>query len=149
MRGWPNPTLDWTELGPKEVVFSFDDENPNRTYHFAVERLEKYLVEIDHPIRAIAVDPEWAKTLPVVRGLEPHRLVRLLEAPEKWTPVIFCEMPDKSGLLVDGNHRYYITWQAGGTSVPAYFVPMKIWNQYLVKFPFKLEASTIGWSGIP
>jgi hypothetical protein len=123
MMDMPEATLVWNELDPGEVIFSWDEPETGRHYHWAIEKLESYLKSSDLETIRINVDEDFAQAMPVLRGLELHRLERIPNDPALWSPLIFCKMPDNTGLLVDGNHRYFKAWALGFRSVVSWYVP--------------------------
>jgi len=150
MKGVPEATIPWTEC-LTDIIFSWDDPDDESHVHFNITRLEQWLERNPHEIVRIPVDKEFAKVLPEMRGLEQHRLKRLLDNPKWAPPIILAMMPDGTGLIVDGNHRYYVAYALGWEHLKAYAVDVSIWGKFLVKMPEELEipdATSIGWSGL-
>lgn len=143
--------IPWTQLGLTETVFTWENsDDPGEQLSFAVDRLAEAAEAANLEILAVAIDPEFAASLPERRGLEAHRIERLLQNIRAWKPILICVMPDGTGLTVDGNHRYFIAWKAGGTAIPAYLVPESMWREYLIDFPHDkaFQEHLKDWSGI-
>jgi hypothetical protein len=133
----------------REVLFSWQDPDTGEQLHFAVERLTREVKRLNLEVFRTEIDPKFAEASAKDRGLEPHRLARLLEVPiPDWEPLVFCRMPDDTCVLVDGNHRYYVAWQLGEKYVLAYIVPQDVWSRFIVDFPHIPGNIADGFSGI-
>ncbi len=135
-------------LDLREQLFTWENpENASEQITWAVDRLAVDAEKHTWPVILMAIDPNFAEQLPVMRDLEAHRLTRLLELGiENWQPVLVCMMPDNTGNIVDGNHRLFIAHKLGLTEIRARIIPESIWREYVVDMPANLSLT--GWSGI-
>lgn len=141
----PQPTIPFMDMSLTEVVFTWEEPETGRQYSFAVDRiLAEAKQDTDIETARIVIDVEYASKLPVSRDLEQHRLRWLIGHPG-WEPIATCIMPDGSGLVIDGNHRYWLAYKAGWAHVVSYLIPQSIWQKYLIDLP---NGPLTGWSGL-
>lgn len=142
------------ELGLFEECFTHIAEDGKQTT-YASARLFKWCTE--HPEQS----KPWLQILPVEahhahfcfneRGVERHRLMRLLEHPDRLaTPLLFVEMPDGSMLLLDGTHRYVTLFGLKKTETTAYFVPYAAAQPFIVEDAVETDPDVLrdSWSGM-
>lgn len=140
----PEPKLDALTMHPFEAIFSWNEPGTDNNYHWAADQLCKYLADTNHEVVLIPIDKDFARTLPALRGLEIERMDRIPLNPNLWTPVVLLNMPDGTHLLVDGNHRYFMSWVFGETEIRTWMVDQDIWEKFLVKLPEWIEEGIKG-----
>lgn len=147
--------IHWSELrvefGPNkepisgEVVFSHVDKT-SEVRHFAVERIQK---DIEHgllvlPIIETQIDLLFASFSITHRGVEPHRLRRLMATPTEIShyPVVFAHIPgvgrdvrEGEYLMIDGAHRYCASSLLGWPTIRGYVMSPAQWGPYLIYIP--------------
>ena len=134
-----------------DVIFTHIDPDNQKETVINITRLSlDFRVKI-RPIVKIPIDPVWAEQSFHKRGLEEHRLKRIILRPDLMEPVLFCVWPDGSHLLVDGNHRYAASWVMGATDIPARIIPRSVWKKHVIKgLPASNEQRLLtSFSGIP
>jgi len=142
--------IDWTELDIRiepdgaivsdEIIFTHVAPATRKVTHFAVSRLEAHLRA--HPVEMarVAMNYDFARDAIVNRGIEEHRLKRITRRIIKTNPVIFAYDPlDDTHLLIDGSHRYVKAAMLGMDHIIGYIVEPDLWQQYVVRFPEKLD----------
>lgn len=89
----------------------------------------------------VPVIPEHAELCAKIRGIEEHRLRRLLAtAPRgatgkefpQYPPILLAQWPDGSYLNIDGSHRYVAARALGYEFILAKCVPETLWRQYQI-----------------
>jgi hypothetical protein len=119
--------------------------------HFAsgmMERDERILAI--EPV-LIPVTMEGAKMMVKERGVETHRLARLLAVPAlSYTPILVAFWPiDQSHLIVDGAHRYCAAAQQLAEHIHARIIPRRIWKHFVIEdFPKVDQSIKDTFSGI-
>ena len=97
----------------------------------------------------IPITARDARLIRQYRGIEDHRLLRMLTATE-WQPLLFAHMADGTDLLIDGSHTYVARAMLGHKWALAYVVPQEIWTYYTIEgFPPTTEEELkASFSGI-
>lgn len=148
------------ELGLFEQCFTHIDDDTGKATTWAAERLAQYCRELPTDQREaityrVPVDEEHARYCIENRGVEDHRMRRLLDPSNRAThllrPILFVKMPDDTHLLVDGTHRYVALFTLGAPHVLAYIVSYDVAKPYIVedwREDIDLETLKKSWSGI-
>ena len=136
-----------------DILFTHFDPVTKKELNFNVTRLLASPRTKRIAPTAVSIDKTFALNLPQLRGLERHRVARLMHAIKdgvELDPLLFCMMPDGSALLVDGNHRYYAYATMNVWATAAKLLPETLWKKYLVEGlpPSKEEIVKAAFSGI-
>ena len=115
-----------------EVVFTHIDNVDGVERHFAVERMQKYLDQINYPISLVAVDKNFAHFCRVNRGIEQHRLDRIKISDLAKYPIIMGSWPDGTTVTFDGHHRYVKAAMLNIGAINARILPESIWRQFQI-----------------
>ena len=145
-----------SELTLGEVTYTHQDPDTGEFRTFAVQRIIDWIKENNIQKFAIPVDKEFASFIEKNRGIESHRLLRILFEAETalLVPIVIVELPDRehgvSHLIIDGNHRYLIAAKIDAPSIPGHVVKLEQIKQFLVEdVPVDLaERALGGFSGI-
>jgi len=116
----------------KGVIFTHLDPETQHLYHIYVTGI---LTDPDYlalEVGYIPVDRSIAELLIHERGIEKHRLTRLMHRKIK-EPLTLCIWDDGSHLIVDGNHRFVAATLSNRKHVPVRMVPGSIWKKYIVR----------------
>jgi hypothetical protein len=140
-------TLQAKDLGV-EVIFTHIADDGTQTM-FAVERMVKWCADTRQRIYETPVDVDFAKFCLERRGIEQHRLNRLT-ALDLIVPVLYCEWPDGSHLLVDGHHRYVLAARLGRKTIRGHVLKERQWRPFVVEgaAPVSQAALANTFSGI-
>jgi hypothetical protein len=125
-----------SELGIGEITYTHQDEKTGEFKTFAVQRLAQWLK--DNPEKAekhkysIPVDRKFAEFVMRNRGIEAHRIARILNL-TNFDPIILARMHDDTCLIIDGNHRYVVASMVEAQFMPGYVLPEEIWKPFVVE----------------
>ncbi|MCO5157922.1 MAG: hypothetical protein M9945_14430 [Aquamicrobium sp.] len=141
--------MRYQDMDPLDVVFSLVDDKTGKTTHINVTALAKSWKTKARPIVTIEVEPAIAEYFVQKRGIEQHRVDRLMGEEIK-EPLLLLHWIDGSHLLVDGHHRYVAASLKGQTELKARLVPKSVWSKYvIVDLPAeRSDRMTKGFSGI-
>jgi hypothetical protein len=114
------------------------------------------MMETDERILAIEpvlipVTMEDAQMMIRERGVETHRLARLLPTPVmQYPPILVAFLPqDQSHLIVDGAHRYCAAAQKKAEHILGRIIPRRIWKHFVIEdFPDVDQSIKDTFSGI-
>ena len=100
---------------PGEEVFSWQCPETGKIRIWAVERLRAWLESSGHPVLKAALSPDRARWYFDNRGVEKHRVERLINAPEQLIkPAIMLRLTQPlNDVMLDGHHRYVVLALAG------------------------------------
>lgn len=120
-------TMDFTEH-----VFTWVNPETSEEMTLATERMAKWCAENkDLMTFSTPVEPVYALKFMKDRGIENHRLARLMEQ-VIITPLIYLQMGDGTHLLCDGHHRYVAAAMTGRTYLAAYILEKEQWERFVV-----------------
>lgn len=91
------------------MIFSHVDDDTGAQTHFAITHALAWIKEHESEVETllVGVEQDTAQMIFTSRGIEDHRLAKLLRGPvDNFPPVLFVLMPDDTHLLIDGSHRY-------------------------------------------
>ncbi len=130
-------SIHWSQLPPRDQIFTHFEEETGKERVFAATRLRLLARERDSEqagvIRTwVGLEEAHVGVLFARRGLEEARLLRALAA-QSYSPLLFCLMLDGSALLVDGSHTYAAAFIRGLRELRAYLVPECVWKNFLVE----------------
>ena len=122
-----NPALN--SIG--SVLFTHVDHETDVVTNINVSTLSR-----DRRVKALKVerapvDLDFAKFCLTNRGVEKHRLARLMDGPIR-EPILVCEWYDDTHLIVDGHHRYVASARRGFNAIKAKIIPKHVWMQHIV-----------------
>jgi hypothetical protein len=122
-----------------DICFTHFSEKDQTQTVYDVTRLLAAIADGTVPVTRtkVQLDPILAVFLVQHRGVERHRIDRLMETdPETWEPIVFCMQADETGLLVDGTHRYVVALLKETWVIPqAVIVAYPDWRPYTVDAP--------------
>lgn len=137
--------ISFNKLPITDVIFTHFDEKTKKQTHYAVTRLRKQIIT--------GLEKGWAipTTIPIQkdiadfctsrRGVESHRLARLLQLETEYEPLLFLTLPNNTHLLVDGTHRYVASFLKNKPTIKAIVVNMKHSKRFVIKdYPKVLES---------
>lgn len=119
------------DMGPVDEVFSHVDDVTGETHHFNITAMTKSWKVRTRKTVQIDVLPDIVQFFLEKRGIEQHRVRRLLGVRIE-TPVLALYWPDGRHLLVDGHHRYVAAGMSGATKIPAKMIPRSIWKEFVI-----------------
>lgn len=148
--------LTVADITPGEECFTHLDDVTGKQTTYAVARFWAWLKAHE--------DPDWKFLVPVeehharycveARGVEQHRLNRLVETEEGrqrlLNPILFLRLADDKVLLLDGTHRYLAYYFLGMKQIPAYIVPASLADPFIVTDAEQVDGDTLlnSWSGL-
>jgi hypothetical protein len=153
-------SIHFTKLPLSAILFTHFDEATGAQTDLCVSCIA------DHPVTRIAepvlipVKPEHAELCLKHRGIEEHRLKRLMSAKASksdpifrhadFEPILMAEWPDGSWLNIDGSHRYVAAYKLGYEWILAKLVHQEIWRLFIVEGLPKEEPDKLinSFSGI-
>jgi hypothetical protein len=137
------------DMGPLDEVFSHVDDVTGETHHFNITAMAHSWKVRTRPTVQVPVDPDVVQYFLEKRGIEQHRVERLIGGRVE-TPILILHWPDGRHLVVDGHHRYVASGLSGATEIPAKMIPRSIWKQFVIEdLPDETSRSvTKGISGI-
>lgn len=138
------------ELSTHGAVFTHFDDGKQTDY--AIGLMHDDPLVLASEIMTTDVDPEFARWMLKHRGIEQHRLHRLMNVPVmEMEPVILADQPDDSKLLIDGSHRYVSAALRGARSIRIRCLPELVWRPYVIDgFPKQEEQALLNsYSNIP
>lgn len=135
-----------------EVVFSHVDDKTGEVRHFAVERIQRDINngKLTLPIIETPIDETFARFSFTQRGVEKHRIMRLLTTPTEIShyPVVFIhfpgvgrDIPESEYLMIDGAHRYCASAVLGWKTIRGYVMEPEQWEPYLIDIPDIAETT--------
>ncbi|QIG70146.1 hypothetical protein EVB87_046 [Rhizobium phage RHph_N28_1] len=124
-------TTSWEKLPLNVILFTYVDPDTGKNTTLNVTGIAKDRRTRARPIIQVPIDPEWAEKSLTLRGIEQHRLERLLTVDEI-EPVLFAFWFGGFHVLIEGNHRYVSRWMRGETHIASKVVPMSVWQDYIV-----------------
>src|SRR4249919_3066469 len=133
--------IPFSKLNLTDVIFTHIDDKTNKHYHYAISRIRPQLANglmkgWAKPTK-VPVEEEVAKFCITNRGVELHRIMKLLPAKLPYEPIIFAEMGDGTHLLLDGTHRYVVSALRKLPDILAIIINNKHRKRFLIKdFPF-------------
>lgn len=121
-----------------DVLFTHFDPVTKAELNFNVTRIANSpRTKLIEPI-PVTIDRKFAASLPKLRGLEKHRVMRLLEGLRQGAPcepILMASMPDDTHLIIDGSHRYYVAALLNWHAIPTKVIPRTLWKKYIVNMP--------------
>jgi len=116
---------------------------------YAATDLRRYCDHNRLPMVHVPITRSDAAMIKQYRGIEDHRLLRMLTA-KRWQPLLFAHQSDGTELLIDGSHTYVARAMLGHTLALAYCVPQETWTYFTIEgFPdTTAEELTNSWSGV-
>lgn len=128
--------MKMTDIGPLDEVFTHIDDATGAQTTYAAAALYRRAVQGGDGIETVKIPVEEQHAMFCVnqRGVEPERVVELLNHPE-WLakPILFIVMPDETHLLVDGTHRYVAAFAVQAPEVNAYLVPWTVAKDFIIE----------------
>lgn len=131
--------MHWSTLPIADQIFTHIDCETGAQTTFAVTHLRRLcdarvrLGRDDH-VRETPIDRDAARMILKMRGLERFRIRRAYRTKDDdYQPFIYCFMPDRTHLLVDGSHTYVARCMKRHTTAFAYIVPPSVWKCCLVE----------------
>lgn len=124
--------IDYRTLPLGSTVFTHFDPETKEPMDLAIDLLladkrVKRLGVID-----VAIDREWAATCVRDRGIERHRLARLMDVKGEFDPIYYVHYGDGSKLQIEGVHRYVASYTMGRKSIRAKIIPLTVWKPYII-----------------
>lgn len=138
------------ELTTHGAVFTHFHEGQQTDYAIGLMRSDPLVLAFQ--VMTTDVDRKFAQWMLKHRGIEAHRLRRLMRVPVmKLEPVIFADQPDDSKLLIDGSHRYVSAALRGARAIHIRCLPELVWRPYVIDgFPKQEEQALLNsYSNIP
>lgn len=124
-------TTHWDKLPFDAILFTYIDPDTGKNTTLNVTGIEKDRRTRARPIVQVPIDPVWAENSLTLRGIEQHRLERVM-ALDEIEPVLFAFWFGGGHVLIEGNHRYVSRWMRGDTMIASKVVPMSVWQDYIV-----------------
>ena len=121
-----------SEIGPTEQIFTHIDPDTGETICLAIDRLKADKRLLMKPVGLCPVSMEFAEFCIRERGVEVHRVARVLAAYPVYDPVLFAAWGDGSHLLIDGVHRYVACATHGSPTIKGKIVPLTVWRSYRI-----------------
>lgn len=118
-----------SRLSARDEMFTFSP-NDGEPMHFATTRLVAYLQGVGAQVVAVELDEALATHVAKRHGIEVPHLTNSLERLEE--PCVFLDYGDGTHIVADGNHRVVARHLLGFKTVPAWLVPKKVWQRFLV-----------------
>jgi hypothetical protein len=132
--------IHWSHMTLQDIVFTHTDLQ-GVIRHFAVSRLLPRLNMGDVHVLDVAIKPEDAYHAWQHHGIEQHRYARIT-AKHLRHPIVFAEFeerPQTTHCLIGGNHRFVWAAMHGYSSIKAFMVPQRIWEDYLIDIPEEIS----------
>lgn len=132
--------MHWKELRMDSVLFTHFEEETGKQTDICISELEKEAKEIE--VVEVPILPDHAVLIAKLRGIEPHRLSRLLRATDQrhsiqatpdFEPILMVEWGDGSWLNVDGSHRYLAGFLLGFQFIKAKMITEGKWKKFIVE----------------
>jgi hypothetical protein len=122
-----------SDCKPTDEVFTHIDELTGVQATYNATQLRAFLEQSNHEIVLVPVDEAHATYCMENRGIEPARLLSLMQSKDAFTkPLILASMPDGSSLLVDGTHRFVLAHTVGLEWMRAYLVANDVAAPFLI-----------------
>ena len=122
---------------PGEAVYQWEHPDTLQRRAWAIDRIVQYLGSTGHPEQVAEIDVGRAKFFVSNRGIEPHRVQRLVENPQWLTlPCVVMRLDEKHpnglpvDLFMDGHHRYVTLALLGVDRYPFYHIDEEIARPY-------------------
>lgn len=121
--------IPFTDLSfsPPETIYEWQSPDTGQIRMWAIDRLNKWLETSGREISKTSVKAEMAKFFISSRGIEQHRIERLLAAPDEVLirPIVIMTL-DSGGpnphLTLDGHHRYVVFHMLRQKFIPLYVI---------------------------
>lgn len=126
----------------RECFTHIDDEG-KLTRKFDVTGIIEYCVENKVEIVRVGMTLIGYNICKLERGYEQHRLDTITQQVIDNHPVVFCQLPDGTHLMIDGTHRYIKAWDLGKRFILSYLVPEGVWAQFLLPVDENLTAEEL------
>lgn len=118
------------DLEPGGEVFSWNDPDTGKTFHFAIYLMRKFLQGASLQVYNVALLPKYCDWLEINRGVNTKHAMSL--TPEQLRePSILLDMGTHL-LLADGSHRVYNLSKSGATTAPSYILQSWLWEHFLI-----------------
>lgn len=121
-----------SEISILEQVFTHIDPDTGEVTCLAIDRLKEDKRLRMKPVGLCPVTMEFAEFCLRERGVEPHRVARVLATYPDYDPVLFAAWGDGSHLLIDGVHRYIACATHGSPTIRGKIVPLTVWRSYRI-----------------
>jgi hypothetical protein len=119
-----------SRLSARDEMFTFSP-NDGDPKHFATTRLVAYLKSSGAQVCAVDLDEALVAHVARKHGIEPGHLTKTLDRVEE--PCVFLDYGDGTHIVADGNHRVVARHLLGMKTVPAWLVPKKVWQRFLIE----------------
>lgn len=125
-----------------EQIFTHFDELTGKQTTFASQKLSNWCKTSGIKPVKIPFSKEFVTLCFARRGIEEHRLARLTPA-QLDEPILFCQMPEGSWLLVDGTHRYVRSYLEGAKTCQGWMLEERLWRPFQVADPQKFDQDEL------
>lgn len=136
-------------VSPTAVLFTHLDHETGEITNICVSSMLKDPAVQAHAATHVQIDDEFASFCLTNRGIENHRLARLMHVARP-DPILIVEWGDGTHVIVDGNHRYVAASIRGHKLIRAKVLPPQLWHRHVVlNIPDHLSRGRLtGFSGI-
>lgn len=124
--------IDYKTLPLTTVLFTHLDPKTGIELNLAVDMLLADRKVKLLPMKSFAIDADWAKRCMSDRGVEKHRLSRLLDVKDEFDPIYCIHYGDGSQLQIEGVHRYVASWMLHRRYIRVKIIPLTVWKPYQI-----------------
>lgn len=133
--------MRWQDLPLSAILFTHFEEATGEQTDIAVSEIEKNIEYFQLEEVLIPIIPAHAELCLAIRGIEDHRLKRLMQhavqtmgrAHPLFSPIMLAEWPGGTHLIIDGSHRYVAAYKLGYKLILAKAAPQALWRHFQVK----------------
>ncbi len=106
---------DLTRLDYQDQIFTFTSEDGRTVWHWHIKTLIEIVKNGNFPLGTMAVEENTAIHIKEFNGIESKHIDRIISQRPNWAsePGIAINFSDGTDVIVDGNHRYLLSFLSG------------------------------------